>query len=80
MGACAGTTLNDRLTAMARNSQLPRIGERERGDAAGVLVEDQGAGDRRLGALAAIFALAEPAVDADRGALDLIEIHSGGVD
>src|SRR5215212_9397671 len=30
-------------------SQLPGIAEGERGDAAGVLVEDQGAGDWRLG-------------------------------
>src|SRR5713101_5849057 len=60
--------------------QLPRITKRKRRHAAGVLVEDQGAGDRRLGALAAIFAFAEPAVDADRRALGFFQIHSAGVD
>src|ERR1700682_3310697 len=61
-------------------SQLPSITKRERGDAAGVLVEDQGAGDRRLGALAAILALTEPAVDADRRAFGFFQIYSAGVD
>src|SRR5258708_24976132 len=61
-------------------SQLPRIGERERRHPPRVLIQNQHAGDRRLGALAAIFALAEPAVDADRRALGLIQIDPGGVD
>src|SRR5947209_3144860 len=61
-------------------SQLPRIGERKRRHPPGVFVEDQGPGDRRLGALAAVFALAEPAVDADRRALGLLEIDPRGVD
>src|SRR6266581_3710264 len=61
-------------------SQLPRISERERRHSPGVLIEDQGAGDRRLGALAAVFALAKPAVDANRRALGLFEIDSRGVD
>src|SRR6201987_2228141 len=63
-----------------RASQLPRIGEGERRHPPRVLVEDQRAGDRRLGALAAILALAEPAVDADRRALRLLQIHPGGID
>src|SRR5260221_3889091 len=61
-------------------SQLPCITKRERRHPPGVLVEDQGSVDRRLGALAAVFAFAKPAVDADRRALDLFQIHSGGVD
>src|ERR1700694_4862697 len=61
-------------------SHLPRIAEGERRHAAGVLVKDQGAGDRRLRALAAVFAFAEPAVDADRRTLNFFQIHSGGVD
>src|SRR5262249_45060229 len=60
--------------------QLPRIGKRERAHPPRVLVEDQAARDRRLGALAAVFALAEPAVDADRRALGLLEVHAGGID
>src|SRR5260370_5213465 len=61
-------------------SQLPRIGERERRHPPRVLIQNQRPGNRRLGALAAIFALAEPAVDADRRALGLIQIDPGGVD
>src|SRR3954454_24233606 len=61
-------------------SQLPCIAERERGDATGVFVEDQGAGDWRFGPLAAIFALEEPAIYADRRALGLLEVHPGSVD
>src|ERR1700736_4178122 len=61
-------------------SQLPRIGKRKRRHPPGVLVEDQGTGDRRLGALAAILALAKPAIDADRRALGFFEIHPRGVD
>src|SRR3981081_1866607 len=61
-------------------SHLPRIAESERGHAAGVLVKDQGAGDRRLGSMSAVLACAEPAVDADRRALGFFQIHSGGVD
>src|SRR5665213_3540210 len=64
----------------SRPSQLPRIAERERRHPPGVLVEDQGAGDRRLGALAAVFALAEAAVDADRRALGFFQVNSAGVD
>src|SRR6266403_4465254 len=60
-------------------SQLPCIGERERRHPPRVLIQNQRPGDRRLGALAAIFALAEPAVDADRRALGLIEIDACGV-
>src|SRR5713101_5391292 len=61
-------------------SQLPRIRERKRRHPPGVFVEDQGAGDRWLGTLAAVFALAKPAVDADRRALGLFQIDPGGVD
>src|SRR6476660_2090606 len=61
-------------------SQLPRIGKRERRQPPRVLVQDQGPCDRRLGALAAVFALAKPAVDADRRALGLFQIHAAGVD
>src|SRR3954453_10038023 len=60
--------------------QLSRIAEGERGDAARVLVEDQGAGDRRFGALAAVFALAKPAIDPDRRAFGFLEVHACGVD
>src|SRR5690349_8295610 len=61
------------------SSQLPCIAEGKRRNAAGVFVQDQAARDRRLGALAAILAFAQPAVDADRRALRLLEIDSGGV-
>jgi len=33
-----------------------------------------------LGALAAVFALTQPAVDADRCALGFLQIHAGGID
>src|SRR6478735_9023971 len=62
--ACAGTTLIDAVATTAQRrslrSQLPCIAEGERGDAAGVFIKDQRAGDWRLGALAAVFAFAEP--------------------
>src|ERR1700748_3953030 len=60
--------------------QLPRIGKRKRRHPPRVLVQDQRARDRRFGALAAILALAEPAVDADRRALGFLQIHAGGID
>src|SRR5437764_1035971 len=79
------TAVRSRIGATRRaitlpTSELPCIAERERGDAAGVFVQDQGARDWRFGALAAIFALAEPAVDADRRALGLLEVHPRSVD
>src|SRR5262245_14462963 len=61
-------------------SQLPRIGKRKRTYPPRVLVQDQRARDRRLGALAAVLALAKPAVDADRCAFRLLQIHAGGID
>jgi hypothetical protein len=61
-------------------SHLPRIAERKAGHAPRVLVEDQRARDRRLGALGAVFALAETAVDADRRALGLVDVHARCVD
>src|SRR4029450_151821 len=61
-------------------SQLPRIGKRKRTYPPRVLVQDQRARDRRLGALAAVFALAKPAVDADGCAFRLLQIHAGGID
>src|SRR6266436_2517244 len=61
-------------------SQLPRITERERRHPPGVLIQNQRPRDRWLGALAAVFAFAEPAVDADRRALGLLEVHPGGID
>src|SRR5262245_27329120 len=61
-------------------SQLPCIGERKRTYSPRVLVEDQGPRYRRLGALAAVFPLAEPAVDADGCAFRLLQIHAGGID
>src|ERR1700686_3678287 len=61
-------------------SQLPRIGKPKRAHPSGVLVQNQRAGDRRLGALAAVFAFAEPAVDADRRALGFFQVHSGCID
>src|SRR4029079_14296806 len=63
-----------------RNSQLSCIGERERRHPPRVLVQDQRSRDRRLGALAAVFAFAKPAIDADRRALGFFKIHAGGVD
>src|SRR5260370_4681639 len=79
--AFAGTTeVGVVSNRKSQSSQLPRIGKCKRRHPPGVFVEDQSAGDRRLGALAAIFALAEPTVDADRRALGLIEIDPGGVD
>src|SRR5690349_16667300 len=60
--------------------QLPRIGERKRCHAPRVLVQDQRARDRRLGTLAAILALAKPAIDADRRALGFLEVHATRVD
>src|SRR5689334_22524644 len=59
--------------------QLPRVRERERTHPPRILVEDQRTRDRRLGALAAILALAEPAVDADGRALGILQIHAGGI-
>src|ERR1700736_229522 len=61
-------------------SQLARIGEHKRRHPPCVLIEDQGAGDRRLGALATVFAFAEPAVDADRRTLGFLQIQSAGID
>src|SRR5260370_19075234 len=60
-------------------SQLPCITKRERRHPPGVLVEGQGAGDRRLGALAAVFAFAKPAVNPDPRSLYPFQVHSGGV-
>src|SRR6266403_2134023 len=60
-------------------SQLPCIAKRERRHPPRVLIQNQRPGDRRLGALAAIFALAKPAVDADWRALGLLQIDTGGV-
>src|SRR5258708_14162061 len=60
-------------------SQFPRIGERKRRHPPRVLVEDQRPRDRRLGALAAVFAFAKPAIDPDRGALGLFPIHACGI-
>src|ERR1700681_2382415 len=62
------------------DSQLSRVAERERRYPPRVLVQDQRPRDRRLGALAAVLALAEPAVDADRRPLGLLQIHSRGID
>ena len=71
MTICAG-----RPVAPHSISQLPRIAECERRQPPCVLVQDQCPRDRRLGALAAIFALAEPAVDADRRTLGFFQIYS----
>src|SRR5712664_3080969 len=81
-GSSPVMTISIGMTALARAepSQLPRIAERERRHPPCVLVEDQGAGDRRFGALAAIFAFAKPAVDADRRALGFLEIHARRID
>src|SRR5260370_23416702 len=74
-------TISTGMTASeATPSHLPRVAERERRHPPGVLVEDQRARDRRPGALAAVFALAEPAVDADSRAFGLLQIHAGGID
>src|SRR5882757_3961369 len=60
--------------------QLPRICERKRTHPPRVLIQNQRARDRRLSALAAVFAFAEPAVDADRRAFGFLQINAGGVD
>src|SRR4051794_25050778 len=60
--------------------QLPRIAERERTHPPRILIQNQRPGDRRFGALAAVFALAQPAVDADRRALGFLQVDAGGVD
>src|SRR5690242_6907171 len=61
-------------------SQLPRIGKCKGGHSPRILVENQGAGDRRFGALAAIFAFAQAAVDPDRRALGFLKINAAGID
>src|SRR5260221_1059549 len=69
MGPFAGRTkVRHCRDSEIERSQLPRITKRERRHPPGVLVEDQAARDRRLGALAAVFALAKPALDAYRRA------------
>src|SRR6266700_2181082 len=73
-------SINMTAVAEAEPSQLPRIAERERRHPPGVFIQNQRPRDRRLGALAAVFAFAEPAVDADQRALCLLEVHPGGVD
>src|SRR5471030_903823 len=65
---------------MKPGSHLPRIAEGERRYPPRVLVQDQRARDRRLGALAAVFALTKAAVDADRRALGLLQVHATGID
>src|SRR5712664_3292017 len=81
-GSSPVMTISIDMTAVgdAEPSQLPRIAERERRHPPGVLIQNQRPRDRRLGALAAVFAFAEPAVDADRRALGLLEVHPGGID
>src|SRR3954451_10280099 len=64
----ARTRVRCAASGARRASQLPRIAEGERRHPSRVLVQDQGPRDRRFGALAAVFAFAEPAVDADRRA------------
>src|SRR5262249_16110830 len=54
--------------------------EHEGRDATYGLVEPQRTGERRLGALAAIHPLAQPAIDADRDRLGLVEIKSRRID
>src|SRR3974390_3288591 len=68
------------MAQMRRASQLPRIRKRKRTHPPRILIQDQGPRDRRLGALAAILALAEPAIDADRRALGFLEIRAGRID
>src|SRR5438309_1465102 len=63
----------------AKPSQLPRIRKRKRRHPPRVLVQNQRPRDRRLGALAAVFAFAKPAVDADRRAFGLLQIHPRGI-
>src|SRR5262245_48436747 len=54
--------------------------EHEGRHAADSLVQQQRPRERRLGALAAIGPLAQPAIDADRNRLRLVEIETGGID
>src|SRR5439155_8717000 len=60
-------------------SQLPRIRKRKRAHPPRVLVQNQRPRDRRLGALAAVFAFEELAVYADRRARGFLQVHPGGV-
>src|SRR5450631_3351946 len=76
--AFAGTTRPG--DAFPSPSQLSGIGKRERRHPAGGLVEDERARDRRFGALAAVLALAQPAIDADRRAFRLLQIDAAGID
>src|SRR3569623_2759591 len=54
--------------------------ERERRHVPCVLVENKRPRQRRLGALAAIFPLAQPAVDADRRALGTVDVVARRID
>src|SRR5260221_11752466 len=63
-----------------KHSQLSCIRERKRRHAPRVLIQDQRARDRRLGALAAVFALAEPAVDPDRRGFSFLRVPAGSID
>src|SRR6185312_10167475 len=74
-----GTSLRS-FAHPTKSLQLACIRKRKRAYTSRGLVEDQCAGDRRFGALAAILALAKPAVDADRRAFRLFQIHAGRID
>src|SRR4051812_24771774 len=63
-----------------RHSQLSSVAECKRRYPPGVFVQNQRPRDRGLGALAAVFPLAEPAVDTDRRPLGLFQIQAGGID
>src|SRR5215217_360098 len=75
-----GTPRSAHPTAALSPSQLPRIRKRKRAHPPRILVQNQRARDRRFGTLGAVFAFAEPAIDADRRALGFLQIHPGGVD
>src|ERR1700727_1721671 len=61
-------------------SQFARVRKDKRRHPPRVFVQNERAGDRRFGALAAILAFAQPAIDADRRALGGLEIKPAGID
>src|SRR5216110_1352108 len=81
--AAAPRVSNDEAAMRPRGenapSHLPRIRKRKRAHPPRVLVQNQRPRDRRLGALRAVFAFAEPAIDADRRSLGFLQVHPGGV-
>src|ERR1700733_15534157 len=61
-------------------SQFARVRKDKRRHPPRVFVQNERAGDRWFGALAAILTFTQPAIDADRGALGGLEIKPAGID